>query len=330
MIVCKNCKISKDESSFEGSRWGTYKKICKDCQNIENLNEKSLRKIEIDRFNPKKTKKCLCCGLDKKINQINEKEDSRNFLKISFSKNEFYLDRNKMRSKYDYYNLPYREICKNCIDLENLKIEINSNEKICSSCGFILNKSEFILDNTNKNGLRSDCKICHGKSKKAQYSFRPVMISASVDSISTKLRNQLNRVIKRKDVGFLKEDICHDGIDYTVSDFKSHIESLFYDGLSWENCHIDHFFPIHYLDSNKIKSYEDEIKVSKFINSLINLRPLPETSDHVNIGNLNRRYLNDSYEKVEIIRVYNDLLKKYTYLDKYIITDILQIIKRES
>ena len=55
---------------------------------------------------------------------------------------------------------------------------------------------------------------------------------------------------------------------YTSNELKIHLESLFKDGMSWENYgkwHVDHIRPIVSFDKNELPS---------IVNSLSNLQPL--------------------------------------------------------
>jgi hypothetical protein len=79
-------------------------------------------------------------------------------------------------------------------------------------------------------------------------------------------RNVLRSCINR--MGLTKESSTFELLKYTPENFKNHIESLFIDGMSWENYgkwHIDHIIPISKFDKNTPLST---------INSLDNLQPL--------------------------------------------------------
>ena len=79
-------------------------------------------------------------------------------------------------------------------------------------------------------------------------------------------RNVLRSCINR--MGLTKEPSTFELLKYTPENFKNHIESLFIDGMSWENYgkwHIDHIIPISKFDKNTPLST---------INSLDNLQPL--------------------------------------------------------
>lgn len=97
-------------------------------------------------------------------------------------------------------------------------------------------------------------------------------------------RNLLNRVLLA--FGLPKEGHTVDLLGYSATDLKYHIESLFTDGMSWDNYgewHIDHIKRVSEFDSKSSPS---------IVNSLSNLRPLWATTREINgvmyEGNLNR------------------------------------------
>lgn len=79
-------------------------------------------------------------------------------------------------------------------------------------------------------------------------------------------RGSLKSVLRR--LGKKKEGKTIDILGYSALDLKQHIESLFTEGMSWENYgewHIDHIKPVITFDKNT------DIKV---VNALSNLQPL--------------------------------------------------------
>jgi hypothetical protein len=76
----------------------------------------------------------------------------------------------------------------------------------------------------------------------------------------------LNNTLKRFNTK--KEDKTINLLGYSASELKKHIESLFLEGMSWENYgdwHIDHI---------KMVSTFDKETPMNIVNSLDNLRPL--------------------------------------------------------
>jgi hypothetical protein len=79
-------------------------------------------------------------------------------------------------------------------------------------------------------------------------------------------RQILYRTIKK--FNKIKEESTIELLGYSAEDLKSHIQSLFKEGMSWENWgewHIDHIKPL--------SSFDKDAPISE-VNSLENLRPL--------------------------------------------------------
>ena len=86
-------------------------------------------------------------------------------------------------------------------------------------------------------------------------------------SVSSFIRGSLSRVISNyKGTRAKGESLC----GYTADELKLHIESLWLEGMSWDNrsdWHIDHI--------KSVKSFKDEgITDPKIVNALSNLQPL--------------------------------------------------------
>ena len=101
-------------------------------------------------------------------------------------------------------------------------------------------------------------------------------------------RTALSTCLKEANVA--KYRSTFDILGYTLEELMEHLESLFTDGMTWDNYgewHIDHIKPI--------SSFKNDTKPS-IVNSLNNLQPLWATTREINgvvyIGNLNKnRYL---------------------------------------
>jgi hypothetical protein len=101
-----------------------------------------------------------------------------------------------------------------------------------------------------------------------------------IQSWRSVLRNSLSRLNKKK------EGHTIDLLGYSAEDLKKHLESLFTDGMSWDNYgewHIDHIKPVVNFDPKTPQS---------IVNALSNLRPMWATTREINgviyEGNLNR------------------------------------------
>lgn len=98
-------------------------------------------------------------------------------------------------------------------------------------------------------------------------------------------RDVLKRTCRR--MGQPKESHTIDMLGYSATDLKTHIESLFTEGMSWDNYgewHIDHIKMLSEFEKNSLPN---------IVNALSNLRPLWSTTREINgiiyEGNLNRK-----------------------------------------
>jgi hypothetical protein len=85
-------------------------------------------------------------------------------------------------------------------------------------------------------------------------------------SIKERARRSIRRVFEQ--YGYTKKSKSFEILGCTVEEFKTHIESQFLDGMSWDNrgkWHIDHFIPL--------ASAKNESEILK-LNHYTNLRPM--------------------------------------------------------
>ena len=215
--------------------------------------------------------------MGKKCNKCLMEKDFTDFHKDRGSKDGFYCECKecrKIKSKYNYL-----------INKNNEKIVITS--KICSSCKMEKSTNNFHKQIGTKDGYRSMCKEC----RKIQWVERYDEFKEKHRENSKKYRiknrekyNQyfilrykrlphvyawrgmLSSALRR--IGSTKEKKTIEILGYSSEDLKKHMESLFLDGMSWENWgewQIDHIKPV----SSFTK--EDD---PKMVNGLTNLQPL--------------------------------------------------------
>lgn len=108
------------------------------------------------------------------------------------------------------------------------------------------------------------------------------------ERIDPKITIMWRRVLKSslRRMGKSKEDKTINLLGYSASEFKNHIESLWTDGMCWENYgewQIDHIIHVNLFPPDT---------PPRIVNSLVNLRPLWKTNRAINgveyLGNLNR------------------------------------------
>lgn len=191
---------------------------------------------------------------------------------------------------------------------------VTLTEKKCGKCNEIKNITEFGKSSERKDGLKVYCKLCRktecdpekDKVRKQKWYLenREITIKRSCNRQIEK-REERNEYLKeyyknnphiytwrslvyRTLVGKIKEGNTLELLGYTYNDLKSHIESLFTDGMSWDNYgewHVDHIKPL---------SKFDETTPISIVNALTNLQPLWATTREINgviyEGNLNKGF----------------------------------------
>ena len=158
--------------------------------------------------------------------------------------------------------------------------------KFCNKCNLEKPLTEFHENKLGKDGLHSQCKECkntykkeynkHNQNKRQNYRLK----NKHVGLWRSVLKASLWRL------GTPKEALTIELLGYSSTEFKKHIESLFTEGMTWENhgeWHIDHIIDVSTFSPDTPPSV---------VNALSNLRPLWATTREINgavyEGNLNR------------------------------------------
>ena len=168
-------------------------------------------------------------------------------------------------------------------------------KKICSKCGVDKDVGEFYKEKLGRYGVRADCKECNSiKSKK--YSNKH---SDRLKEQCKKWREKNKDHVRKYDTEYKKNKYTNDpqyklsclvrgftkrvtnavkqqkelrSLEYlgcSLDEFKSHIESLWLEDMSWDNhgdWHIDHKIPLDWF----VKNSDDPWKANHYSN----LQPL--------------------------------------------------------
>lgn len=150
--------------------------------------------------------------------------------------------------------------------------------KTCSKCKVEKELVFFNKDLKSKDKKQSYCKACKNNSMKIYYRNNPTKRTKRTKEQGreryrkNKVNYNFSRQIRKSLNGSKNGSSWESLVNYNLLDLKNHLESLFLDGMSWDNYgkwHIDHIIP---QDSFNITS-------SKCIDfkkcwSLSNLQPL--------------------------------------------------------
>ena len=179
---------------------------------------------------------------------------------------------------------------------------MNHYTKECSKCQVEKDISEFNSDNQKKDKLASACRSCNKVSAmesywrnaersrerlnllaKARYKNNPIYAQKQAERMKEKKKNPIFRMNENLACAIstsLKRNTRKLGwepvVGFTKVDLMKHLESLFQDGMTWENYgrggwHIDHIIPKSFFQIKECG--DDEFKKCW---DLKNLRPLWE------------------------------------------------------
>jgi hypothetical protein len=225
-------------------------KICSKCELPKELNDFSLKKTGKDGYNS------YCKSCKKQYDEANgliSKKYKKNYRKVNNKKIKLY-DKN-YRTNNPNYHKDY--VLKN---KEKIKKYVKDNNEV-------INKNKRKYRDNNPEKVRESNNNWLNKNPHIP-AWRSVLTSS----------------LKR--LGKSKEGHTIDLLGYSATDLKIHIESLFTEGMSWDNhgeWHIDHIKPVCLYPNHTHPS---------IVNSLSNLRPLWATTREINgiiyEGNLNK------------------------------------------
>lgn len=242
MKKCNSCKqiLSLDNFHKKASNKDGYMNVCKTCR--KNNNIKAQRNSTITE------KQCSCCN---------------NILPIS----EF--------SKSSWSKIGIESICKNC---KNLKYSNNKDN-------ISLRRKELYIENRDKILEQKSKYTKSHKSEKAIYDkiYRQenkLKIAKQKKEWSIKNKNNLEykiaKNLRRRIHHVLKDNYKSDNtislLGCSINEFKSYLELLFEDGMTWDNYglygwHIDHIIPCYIFDLSDSEQQKECFHFS-------NMRPL--------------------------------------------------------
>ena len=200
-------------------------------------------------------KKCSKCLIIKDVIEFNKKIKSSDGYRseCKFCQKEYY---NKNKEKINIQNLKYKKENKEQLNLKRKEYYLShkNEEKERNLKRYNKNKNEILEKQKKYNDNNRDKRNLLAKNYRNK---NPHIMG---------WRYILNNSLKR--LGKSKEGKTIDLLGYSVLDLKVHLESLFTEGMSWENYgdwHIDHIKPVSKFDP------ETPMRI---VNALSNLQPL--------------------------------------------------------
>lgn len=297
MKVCSKCKIEKKKSEFSVKKAAKdgLRANCKACASIdgkryhkENAIKRSLKgkarnKVisEMKKVIPT-TKICGKCRIEKPSSEFNKNRSMIDGLQNNCSscrRIQYMNDSDnickKVRDRTKHYKknpvpTPLSRVCRTCkIDKSSAEFDKCIGTKFnlsyqCKSCHKShREKHQEKFSNWNKAYKKANRK------RLTNYECRRNNQRRKTDSLfdlRCRIRSLISASLRNK--GYSKNSRTHEILGCSYVDFKSHIESQFTEGMSWDNrheWHIDHYYPV--------SKARDEAHLLS-LNHFTNLRPM--------------------------------------------------------
>jgi len=203
----------------------------------------------------------------------------------------------KKKAHHSYETIKKRCLSNNFPNYKIVPFKVTYTEKRCKKCGKVRLLKEFRKNSTSKDGFRTECKECEKEYDKKyyknnpdyqkEYSRRPrVKVGKSKRAkekgktdITYRINNVMSVVIRKLLKG--KKNGAHWEVlvGWTVGEYKAHIESLFTEGMSWENygCGKYDWSLDHIIAASKFNITSVDCQELKDCWALDNLQPLWHT-----------------------------------------------------
>lgn len=247
MKICSTCGLGKDYNEFHKNKKSKdgHKSQCKICILLKEKERRSSNEYKLKQ-------KAYNLSIPAEVKRNNKK-------KYYLNNREKVLDKNKS----------WRENNRDKISEMNKNYTINNKESISNR------KRKYRENNPNQNKIWRENNPDKVKGYRKKYSksesirrHRKNWYKSFKEKNPHILawRSILTNSLKR--LGKNKEDKTIKLLGYSPIELKEHIESLFIEGMSWENYgdwHIDHITPVSHFDSET---------PADVVNSLENLQPL--------------------------------------------------------
>lgn len=250
MKLCKKCDINKDFLEFSKSNRSKdgLNSWCKECNKdylkkyyLENKDSYSNKSKEYYNYNSDKIKE----------KSRNWRENNIEYVK-EYNK-DYYLENKEKLTEYkkDHY------INNKDSYLDKSKKWKKENRELYLNC---LKEWRKVNKKYNREYLRNW--FANNPEKRKEYYDNLRLNSPHIVAWRTVLKNAIQRINTKKSNSTIEM------LGYSADDLRKHLESLFSEGMSWDNWgewHIDHKVPVSKFDKETPMSV---------VNSLFNLQPL--------------------------------------------------------
>lgn len=309
MKQCSTCKIFKFPKDF-GKRSSSKDKLRSQCKECELLYRKKYYQKNIDKCRKSSNERMKKIKLENPelLKERAKKTYSNNKQKVK-EKVKKYREANKEKIKLYYTS--YRIKNKDKIKYHSKKYSIENKEKIN-----LYRRQKRLINKVNKPKIdrKEYIKLWREKNKEKYLSYcKKYKLNKIKNDLLFRPRLAFSQGIRNalKNKGGKLGKSWSNFVNFTLDEFKKHLESKFTKGMTWENYgkngwHIDHIIPHYHF---KYDSFMHP--AFKACWSLQNLQPLWATTeiamsygeDKNYVGNLEKQH------RVEITREIEDFLK---------------------
>ena len=182
--------------------------------------------------------------------------------KIEKNRDDYYIKNRKTGQIQSYC-----KVCSNIRSVERTKrfrskgLHKRSPKVIhvmttCSCCGERKKTIENFRRQTNGINFEKVCYSCKNVKRKERMDNDPIF------KFKIRLRQTIRESVKRR--GYTKKSKTYDILGIDFMGFRSHIENLFLEGMTWDNhgeWHYDHIIPL-----STATTYEEVIKLNHYTN----------------------------------------------------------------
>jgi hypothetical protein len=258
--VCTKCKVEKDAASFGKSKGGKFgiKSVCKICACVDRTIYREKNKDKIAASSAAyyaENKDRIAASRTIYLTENKDKIVASRKIYYTENRDKFAIYRTENKEKIAAYQAIYYTGNKDKIAAFNAIYRVENKDKLT------------IYRAENKDKLAIYWVENKDKIAASQAIYRKNRLKTD-DLFAVKRRIRCLVANSLKNKGYTKKSSVNEILGCSYEEFKTHIESQFLNGMSWENrneWHIDHFIPL--------ASAKTESEILK-LNHYTNLRPM--------------------------------------------------------
>jgi hypothetical protein len=191
---------------------------------------------------------CNKCNQNKDINEFTKRPDSidgyrgackqcRNKQNLCYIKNSNTSNRKPCtqcgKERQNEFSRVHKDLCQTCYRSNSVQDIRKRTDRVCGECG---------CNSSSKWYQGPICRSCYRKKESTR-----IKENNKHKYISKRIANNLRSRVSKIVSGTIKNGSAVNDLGCSIEDLKTHLESKFKDGMTWENYgqwHIDHVRPL--------------------------------------------------------------------------------------